>query len=129
MSAMRALLLALVAVYLTVVAVAPASATAPRPSVTFASLTPGVKVRGAHFRPRERVKVTLRVTSLTRVRSARASAAGRFVVDFGALARSRRCGGPLTIVAVGAGGERAFRALPPIECPAPVAAMTALPGH
>jgi hypothetical protein len=127
MAGMRAVLLAAGAVTLAVVALA--SAAAEPPSVSFASLTPGVKVRGAHFRPHERVEVTLRVTSLKRVRSTRASAAGRFVVDFGTLARSRRCGGPLTIVAVGAGGDRAFRALPPIECPAPVAAMTALPGH
>jgi hypothetical protein len=96
-------------------------------TVQFVGFSP-LEVRGQHFAPGERVEATLRGNGLLRVRVVHASARGRFVVGFGS-ARKYRCRGALTVTAVGAGGERAARSLPPIECPAPVAAMTALPGH
>jgi hypothetical protein len=74
-----------------------------------------VTLRGAHFRPNERVRVTLsgerRLT-----KQVTASRAGAFVVRFEAA--YDRCSAEIAL-AVGARGSRAGLKLPPLGCPHP----------
>jgi hypothetical protein len=82
------------------------------PALRLLSLHP-VQVRGVHFRPSERVTVAL-VTTVTRVRHARAIGAGSFVVGFGDVPISH-CSG-FTIRAVGSQGSVAVYKLPRPAC-------------
>ena len=109
------LLVALVAV----LALAPGAVAAPSadPSVRIFDLVP-VKVRGAHFVPGERVRLTLRAGAATRVRTATASGRGSFAVGFGMLREQDRCSGSVAVSAVGARGDRASYRLPGMACPA-----------
>jgi hypothetical protein len=91
------------------------------PTVRFVDLIP-VKVQGAHFAPREDVRVTLRAGDAKRLRTTRTSAAGGFTVDFGTLRRKDRCSGSVAVVAVGDSGDRASYRLPPMACPTAAAA-------
>lgn len=84
-------------------------------TLRFVRLAP-VTVRGAHFLPREAVRVTLRAGSTERVRTTRTLPSGRFTVDFGLLREKDRCGTVITLVAVGGRGDRAVYRLPPREC-------------
>jgi hypothetical protein len=81
------------------------------PALRLLSLHP-VQVRG-HFRPDERVKITV-FTTVQRVRRARATGAGSFVVSFGDAPISR-CSG-FTIRAVGSRGSVAVYKLPRPAC-------------
>lgn len=72
-------------------------------------------LRGAHFRPNERVRVTV-TSMLRRTRQVTASPAGVFVVRFAGA--QDRCSG-LVALAVGARGSRAALKLPPLGCPEP----------
>jgi hypothetical protein len=72
-------------------------------------------LRGAHFRPNERVRVTV-TSMLRRTRQVTASPAGVFVVRFAGA--QDRCSG-LVALAVGARGSRAGLKLPPLGCPEP----------
>jgi hypothetical protein len=98
---------------------APGATSGPgaNPSVRFFNLIP-VKVRGAHFVPGERVRLTLRAGAATRVRTAVASERGSFAVSFGRLAEKDRCSGSVAVTAVGAKGNRAAYRLPGMACPA-----------
>jgi hypothetical protein len=100
-------------------ALAPGATSAPgaNPSVRFFNLIP-VKVRGAHFVPGERVRLTLRAGAATRVRTAVASTRGSFAVSFGRLAEKDRCSGSVAVTAVGARGDRVSYRLPQMACPA-----------
>jgi hypothetical protein len=81
---------------------------------TRASLTvSGKMVRGAHFRPGERVRVTI-TTAKTVVLRLRASAAGTFAV--GVPSRDP-CNDSLVIVAVGGAGDTARLKVMPRMCP------------
>jgi hypothetical protein len=82
----------------------------------FIDLSP-VKARGAHFRPHERLRLTLRAGGTKRIRTTRTSATGVFTVDFGTLQKQDRCSGSVSVVAVRAGGKRVSYTLPPMECP------------
>jgi hypothetical protein len=114
---MRTMLAA--AALLVALALAPGAGAAPgtSPSVRFFNLIP-VKVRGAHFVPGERVRLTLRAGAATRVRTAVASTRGSFAVSFGRLAEKDRCSGSVAVTAVGARGDRASYRLPQMACPA-----------
>ncbi len=72
-------------------------------------------LRGAHFRPNERVRVTV-TSMLRRTRQVTASPSGTFVVRFAGA--HDRCSG-LVALAVGARGSRAGLKLPPLGCPHP----------
>ena len=115
---MRSLFAAL-ALLLAVVALAIVAAGSPAP--TRVSLSPAlrllslhpVQVRGIHFRPGERVRTTLS-TTVRRVRRARATGAGSFVVSFGDVPISH-CSG-FTIRAAGSRGSIAVYKLPRPAC-------------
>jgi hypothetical protein len=106
------------AALLAALALAPGATPSPaaNPSVRFFTLIP-VKVRGAHFAPGKRVRLTLHAGAATRVRTAVASERGSFAVSFGRLAERDRCSGSVAVTAVGAGGDRASYRLPPMACP------------
>jgi hypothetical protein len=87
------------------------------PTVRFSSLTPVVKVRGAHFVPSERVQVVLDAGGAKLARLARASSTGAFTIELGALGEKDRCGTSISIVAAGRRGDRAVYELPQLECP------------
>ena len=74
-------------------------------------------MRGSHFVPGERVKVTLRAGTATRVRTIRVASGGGFTVDFGTLEDRDRCSGSVAVTATGARGDRAFYKLPSMACP------------
>jgi hypothetical protein len=95
--------------------------TSGQATVRFIDLIP-VKVRGAHFIPREDVRVTLRAGDAKRLRTAPTSASGAFTVDFGTLRKKDRCSGSVAVVAVGDRGDRAAYRLPPMACPTAAAA-------
>lgn len=88
----------------------------PKPTIRFTSLIP-VTVRGTHFIPHERVRVMLSAGTDERTRVARTGVRGRFVVDFGTLATEDRCSGSISLLAVGARGDRASFRLPTLNCP------------
>jgi uncharacterized membrane protein YedE/YeeE len=115
---MRSLFAALA---LLVAAVALATVAAGSPAPTRVSLSPALRllslhpvhVRGIHFRPGERVTITLS-TTVQRVRHARATAAGSFVVGFGGVPISH-CSG-FAIRAVGSQGSVAVYKLQRPAC-------------
>jgi hypothetical protein len=72
-------------------------------------------VRGGHFLPNERVRVTVS-SELTRTKQVSANASGAFVVSF-PIALDR-CSG-LLATAVGARGSRARLKMPQLGCPIP----------
>jgi hypothetical protein len=74
------------------------------PSLRQLESTP--RVVGAHFKPHERVGVTFRSGKTKLIRSVHANAGGRFTVDFAALAQVK-CTGTISLVAIGAKGDRA----------------------
>ena len=70
-------------------------------------------LRGAHFLPRERVRVTV-TSELKRTKLVTASATGTFVVSF--QAAFDRCNGLLAL-AIGSQGSRARLKMPQLGCP------------
>ena len=97
-----------------------AAGTRSQPSVRIVDLVPQARARGLHFMPRERVTVTLYAGKAVRVRRVRAGAGGGFLVSFGALDPTDRCGTTPKVVAVGARGSRATATRPKAECPPPL---------
>jgi hypothetical protein len=92
------------------------AAAAGTATIRFASLTPVVKVRGAHFVPSEHVQVTVFAGNAKLARLVRASNAGAFTVALGSLADKDRCGASISVAAVGRRGDRAVYRLPLLEC-------------
>jgi hypothetical protein len=113
-------------VCLVAIAASAASSTAgakrPKPILTLAESAP-LTVNGRHFRPLERVRLTLSASGSIRVRRTRASAAGSFRVGFGDVdAAVDRCSGGFFLLAVGSEGSRAALSpqqlkAPPPDCP------------
>ncbi len=81
------------------------------PTLKLQSLDPLV-VRGAAFRPAERIRVTLVAPGLTEKRRLRASRHGTFRADFGDV-QIGRCGG-FTVRAVGGSGNATTLKRPPL---------------
>jgi hypothetical protein len=93
-------------------AAATASAADLRPALRVVDRQPLV-VRGVHFRPHERVRLT---GAAIRPASVTTTAAGSFVVRL-TQTSDDRCSGVMLLVAVGAAGDRAVLKLPQPECP------------
>lgn len=90
--------------------------TGARATVTLVSLAPPA-VRGAHFKNRERVRVTF-VSGATRaVRTVRSGRGGGFTVALASDVVLDRCGDLLLVSAVGARGSRASLKRPLPDCP------------
>jgi hypothetical protein len=103
-----------------------ASATAVQPILKLLTFAPP-SVHGVHFKAGERVGVTINDGTTRLVRSLRASRAGSFTIVIGGGAERARCGGTISLVAVGSGGDRAVFRLPEPSCaaaPAGAAATT-----
>jgi hypothetical protein len=96
---------------------AAANASGARPTLGLLDLTP-VKVSGVHFLPGERVLVTLRAGTATRIRKIRASTRGAFTVNFGKLKDKDRCSGPVRLSAVGSRRTHTTSKLQVMACPA-----------
>jgi hypothetical protein len=111
---MRAIILIVLLVAMTTTA---SAGTRVLPTIRFLDTSP-VKVRGAHFVPREQVRVTLQAGSTKRMRTVRVARGGGFAVNFGTIAEKDRCSGSVAVAAVGAHGDRAFYKLPTMLCPA-----------
>jgi hypothetical protein len=93
-----------------------AAGPAAKPSVRFAGLIPA-RVQGLHFGAGEKVWVTLRAGTSTARRMTHASSLGVISVDFGRIADQDRCSGSVSLLAVGASGDRAVYKLPLLACP------------
>jgi hypothetical protein len=89
-------------------------ATASRPVLNL-RIKPLV-IRGLHFKPQERVRVTVRIGLERRVRRVSTSRTGAFTASF-APASYDPCSGGVSVIAVGSRGDRAILKLPPRECP------------
>jgi hypothetical protein len=76
-------------------------------------------VRGTHFVPRERVRVTV-VAGVRRVHVVRAKVTGRFTTTFHDVALPDRCTAGYVITASGNAGSAARIKIPPFECPPPL---------
>ena len=103
----RATFTTLAAILALATAASAGAGAATKPTVRLVDLSP-VKVRGAHFVPREQVRVTWRAGGAKRVRTTHTSAAGGFTVDFGMLREKDRCG----VVMPAHGGRRAAATAP-----------------
>jgi hypothetical protein len=86
-----------------------------KPTLRLAGNAP-LTVRGTHFRPSERVRVTV-IAEVRRSKRVTASRTGAFIARFDAT--FDRCSGSLIVRAVGAGGSEAALKLPQPACPAP----------
>src|SRR5919201_1980885 len=104
--------LALIAVA-AVAAISAAGATTAAPTLSLAGRQPLV-VRGTHFQPRERVRVTVYADE-TRTARVRASASGSFLVSFPGMVLVDRCTG-LRVRAAGSQGRVALLKLPLPAC-------------
>jgi hypothetical protein len=83
-----------------------------KPTLKFSGGVP-LTLRGAHFRPSEKVRLTVK-SEFKRTRLAAANGSGAFVVQF--QDAYDRCSG-LLATAVGERGSRAMLKLPPLGCP------------
>jgi hypothetical protein len=92
------------------------AATASAASLRMVDASP-LRLAGAGFSPRERVRVVVRLGETRRVRHVRAGARGRVRVSFRHLAAVDACGPGLTATATGSAGHRATLKLPPRMCP------------
>src|SRR4051812_25410211 len=91
------------------------AAAVPRLAVT----TQPLVIHGARFAPRERVRVTVVVHTMTVRRTVATTPAGTFAVPLGSIAPNDPCLGSLRVIAIGASGDRATLKRPPPECPPP----------
>ena len=90
----------------------------PPPQLRVTKLLP-LEVHGSYFRIRERVRLTVAYGELHRTRAVRASRAGAFTTVFQTV-YVEKCGGAVTVRAVGVQGSRAKTELaPPSVCPPP----------
>jgi hypothetical protein len=112
---MRSASLPALAAALVAASAAAAVAASASPSL-HVSTTPLV-VRGAQFRPLERVRVTASYGDARVTRLVRSTRAGRFVASFGAAYDP--CVETLRVTAAGASGDRAHEKLPQRACPPP----------
>lgn len=72
--------------------------------------------RGVGFEQGERVRLTVSLGDRTVVRKLRAGNAGGFTTSFSTM-RYGRCGGSLSVKAIGSRGSRVSWELVPLECP------------
>lgn len=99
--------------------VSAATQSPPKATLQLVDRSP-LTVRGAHFKLRERVRVTASTDSDTATRVTRTTRRGVFSVDFGTLGKDP-CA-TITIKAAGAKGDRATLVVkppPPIDSPGP----------
>ena len=99
--------------------VSAATQSPPQATLQLVASTP-LTVRAAHFKLRERVRVTASTDSDTATRVTRTTRRGVFSVDFGTLGKDP-CA-TITIKAAGAKGDRATLVVkppPPIDSPGP----------
>jgi hypothetical protein len=89
-----------------------------KPTLRVAKAAP-LALAGAHFRARERVRVTVKAAGMRRTKAVRAGRRGRFVARFPTLAVDR-CNADWIAVARGATGSRAAVKLPQLQCPLPL---------
>jgi hypothetical protein len=115
---MRLGILCSVAALATAAVVNSSAAVSAQPALFITAIDPHVKVTGTDFRPRERVRVTLR-TDVARSSWVRAGGRGSFSADLGALPQTFQCKGVLTVVARGTSGDRATARYVVRQCPPP----------
>jgi hypothetical protein len=94
----------------------PVAGAGTRPSLQLVSAQP-LKVRGAHFRTHERVRVVAAFAEERMTRVVRSTATGGFVVLFSTRLPFDRCSDTLVVTATGARGEEARLKLPQRACP------------
>jgi hypothetical protein len=105
-----------VALALPVVGVAAPASDAQGPTLRVVRERPLV-LRGADFRPRERVRVTVRAGATTWTRQTQAGPRGGFTVGF--RVRVDFCATPVRILAYGRSTGTVRAKLPQRECPSP----------
>src|SRR4051794_8205754 len=92
-----------------------AAAAKPRPALTLEQLSPA-RVQGSQFKAGRKVHVTLTVGGTRLRQTVHVSMQGTFTARFGRLAAVKPCGRTVTIVAVGAEGERSTLRVPVASC-------------
>jgi hypothetical protein len=96
---------------------ATASARVP-PSLHITDMRP-VQVRGSHFRPLERVRVTVVIDNTRHLRIVRSTRVGAFVATFAATVTFDPCTSSLAAYATGARGDKATMTVAQRLCPPP----------
>ena len=87
-----------------------------KPSLRLVANSP-LTVRGAGFHAKEKVRVTVAVSSVKQVRVVRTTAAGSFTVEISSTAPYDPCNDTLVVNAAGAIGDQAILKLPQRACP------------
>ena len=83
------------------------------------TVSDGIHVRGTHFRPRERIRLSVTYADATKTRVVRATATGAFASTVPEWVPYDPCVGSLVATAVGNSGDRASIKLPQRACPPP----------
>jgi hypothetical protein len=110
---------ALAAVACVLLAVASTAGAQTTPRLRIVDLQPRLVVRGASFTPRRLVRVTLHYNLTRRIRYARTTSKGAFVVVLGPLPGFDPCHSFFQVLALGRAGDRAELEFTPRECPNP----------
>jgi hypothetical protein len=106
----------LLAVAFLALAFALPAAAGPLPALRLVSDQP-LTVRGTHFQPREKVRVTARFDTMRRSQLVRSTAAGTFKVSFDVPMAFDPCVESIRVTAVGGRGSDAMLKLPQRACP------------
>jgi hypothetical protein len=94
----------------------PAVAAGPVPALRLVTAQP-LTVRGVHFKPHERVRVTSHLDTSKRTKLVNATSAGTFKVRFAVPMAIDPCLESVRVTAVGARGSEAALKLPQRACP------------
>ena len=100
-------------------AVAVGAGATTRAALRLVTTQPAVVVRGTHFHPVERVRVSLAYSGTVTTRRMRTTSAGTFTVSLGTLAGFDPCSDMFNVLAIGAAGEHVSIKFVPRECPPP----------
>jgi hypothetical protein len=87
-----------------------------KPSLRLLVKSP-LTVHGVGFHAKEKVRVTVSVASVKRVRVVRTTTAGAFTVEISNVGPYDPCNDPLLVIAAGANGDNAALKLPQRACP------------
>jgi len=87
-----------------------------KPTLRLLAKSP-LTVRGVGFHAKEKVRVTVDVSSVNRVRVVRTTAAGAFTVEISNVLSYDPCNDTLVVKAAGAIGDKAVLKLPQRACP------------
>jgi hypothetical protein len=97
--------------------VAAEAAVARKPVLSLVRTSPALVLRGTHFSPAKRVRLTLTFDGTRTAKLVRSNTSGAFLATFAAPKQFDACSDSFVVIAVGPTGERATAKFVPRECP------------